>query len=394
MVKPTKIIIGVNYGDEGKGLATAHFALDAKKKNKKCLNVLFNGGPQRGHTVELKNGFHHIFHHFGAGSVYYADTYFDEPFMVNPVHFVREYYELGEKGIKPLCYICPNCRVITPYDEIINQVVELARDKNKHGSCGFGIWETQKRYEAGRGLYYGDLINSSNKELLSYLKNIRLNYLPTRFRSYGITRDMIPHEYSFIFDDQRCDGIDSHYIEDLRQMGTLCHIKEFGFLSDIYDYFIFEGAQGLALDADNESMKPYVTASNTGASYPLERIKIYPELYDNAEIIYVTRSYFTRHGAGPLKGECDKELIGDIEFDRTNASNLWQGTIRYAKFDQTDLEDRIKKDLEKLSNKDLYAEAHIMITHLNEVKLTIRMNKLFERAYLSRSFYPDEIFSS
>lgn len=59
-MKEVKVVIGANYGDEGKGLMTNYFARQADKKHKKCLNILFNGGAQRGHTVE--NGdFRHVF---------------------------------------------------------------------------------------------------------------------------------------------------------------------------------------------------------------------------------------------------------------------------------------------------------------------------------------------
>ena len=50
-----KVIIGASYGDEGKGLATDFFGAQGKEKNG-TINVLTNGGPQRGHTVELPDG--------------------------------------------------------------------------------------------------------------------------------------------------------------------------------------------------------------------------------------------------------------------------------------------------------------------------------------------------
>lgn len=54
-----KVIVGSNYGDEGKGMATHFFSNNAQKQL--CLNVLYNGGCQRGHTVELRNGKRHVF---------------------------------------------------------------------------------------------------------------------------------------------------------------------------------------------------------------------------------------------------------------------------------------------------------------------------------------------
>ena len=85
-----KIVIGSNYGDECKGLATHYFS-QCRDSGTRCLNVLFNGGSQRGHTVELKNEYRHIFHHFGSGTLSNADTYFDQNFILNPIVFVTEF---------------------------------------------------------------------------------------------------------------------------------------------------------------------------------------------------------------------------------------------------------------------------------------------------------------
>ena len=85
-----KVIIGASYGDEGKGLATDFFGAQGKEKNG-TINVLTNGGPQRGHTVELPDGRRHVFKHFGAATFRGAVTYFAEQFLVNPMEFLREY---------------------------------------------------------------------------------------------------------------------------------------------------------------------------------------------------------------------------------------------------------------------------------------------------------------
>ena len=59
-----KIIIGASYGDEGKGLAADYFG----SRGSDLINVLTNGGPQRGHTVEMPDGRRHVFKHFGAAA--------------------------------------------------------------------------------------------------------------------------------------------------------------------------------------------------------------------------------------------------------------------------------------------------------------------------------------
>ena len=81
------IVIGCSYGDEGKGLAAYR---TAERMNGRRLNILINGGAQRGHTVDLPDGRRHVFHHFGSGALSGADSYADEDFIVNPLLWARE----------------------------------------------------------------------------------------------------------------------------------------------------------------------------------------------------------------------------------------------------------------------------------------------------------------
>ena len=73
-MRDIKIVIGANYGDEGKGLMTDFFAADAAGKGMRSLVICSNGGSQRGHTVITPEGIRHVFHHFGSGSFAGADS--------------------------------------------------------------------------------------------------------------------------------------------------------------------------------------------------------------------------------------------------------------------------------------------------------------------------------
>ena len=64
-MKTVKIVIGANFGDEGKGLMTDYFA----SKNNNSIVVMHNGGAQRGHTVVTPEGIRHVFHHFPQGLI-------------------------------------------------------------------------------------------------------------------------------------------------------------------------------------------------------------------------------------------------------------------------------------------------------------------------------------
>ena len=186
-MKDIKIVIGANFGDEGKGLMTDYFS---QKPN--SIVVCSNGGAQRGHTVTTSDGIRHVFHHFGSGTFNHASTYLSEDFIVNPIIFKQEYDELMKLGYIPNVYINQNCMLTTPFDMMANQIIEENREKNKHGSCGLGIFETIKRYKAG----ITDVDN-----------HIREYYLEQFERENIILTD----EWSKIFLD---NGIFEHFLDD------------------------------------------------------------------------------------------------------------------------------------------------------------------------------------
>ena len=99
-MKKVKVVIGANFGDEGKGLMTDYFA----SKEDNAIVVLHNGGAQRGHTVITPEGYRHVFRHFGSGAYVGAATYITKEFIVNPILFRQEYEKLA-KHVAFLKYI-------------------------------------------------------------------------------------------------------------------------------------------------------------------------------------------------------------------------------------------------------------------------------------------------
>lgn len=386
-----KVVIGSNYGDECKGLATHYFSQQAKNNNELCLNVLYNGGCQRGHTVELKNGTRHIFHHLGSGTYDATHTYFDKDFMVNPMVFVKEINDLYSNRIEPVCFISPECRVTTPYDIFINQIVETSRDKNRHGSCGYGIWETQQRYETNEyNLTFSQLVSKTDNEIANYLSNIAHNYLPNRLKYYSITS--IPQEYRDLINSSE---LITHYMQDLRDMEKQIRQISFEDLYKWYQVIVFEGAQGLALDEDNTQNYPYVTASKTTSYVPIKRVK---NIDCNIELCYITRSYFTRHGNGVFPTECPKAEINAEIIDKTNVYNYYQQSIRYGKFDFGEFYSRVNTDIANSKQITNNLKTSIFITHLNYTNGDICGNcsiddltTKFDRAYMSSSRYSEDV---
>lgn len=354
-----KVVIGSNFGDEGKGLMTDYFCHQSTLRGEKCLVVLHNGGAQRGHTVVTPDGKRHVFQHFGSGTFVGADTYLSEKFILNPMIFRQEWEVLEKMGISPMVYVHPLCRVTTPYDMIANQIIESSRGSNKHGSCGIGIFETIKRYK-DRDLFAVWQLQSP--EFVSMMLKDTREYYQTKLGSKGIN---VTEEWRKIIDSI---GLTEHFANDLKFMFDHINLASW-YDMDGYEQIIFEGGQGLLLDQNNSEYFPHLTPSNTGIKNPLESITqisgIFPSLQiSDIEICYVTRTYLTRHGAGRLDGECDKAEINPNMQDLTNVPNPHQGTLRYGKMDVEALIERVENDFKPMRRYD--AKISLAITHTNE----------------------------
>ena len=378
------IIIGASYGDEGKGLATAAAARQTAAPR---LNVMINGGAQRGHTVDFPDGRRHVFHHFGSaaledGTVSCAD----EDYIVNPLLYTREREELvRDFGARPALLVSGRCRVSTPWDMMLGQIIEENRGKKRHGSCGCGIQETRLRYlHTGWALRWKEVVRLSRAEFLAYGRRIAEEYLPERLAALGMRAG---DEWEAAI---RSPEVAEAAWLDLRETAENTEIYEdWAALAAGYPVILFEAGQGLALDAENLEDFPYLTPSRTTSLASARRIAAL-EGETRTEIRYVTRSYLTRHGAGPLPTECPKEAINPAMTDRTNVPNPHQERLRYGWFDGPRILRRIRKDLAETRAVLPAAEASAVITHLNETGGALKGNmdlatftEPFRRVYLS-----------
>lgn len=357
--KDIKIVIGANFGDEGKGLMTDYFAKKAVEQSRKCLVVCHNGGSQKGHTVKLKDGIRHVFHHFGSGTFQGADTYLARTFILNPIIFRKEYEELQSLGFTPVCYVNKDSYITTPFDMLMNQIVEEERGAGKHGSCGYGIFETLKRHEQNNfstnlGKFW---FSKDDSCILKELVHIKNDYLDNRLEELGCTT----YKTNELYEISQSTDMLHNWLDDFQFMKKHTVLVEDEILNH-YDSIVFEGAQGLLLDQNNIEYMPHLTPSNTGCLNPLDMLKEMKDI--DVEICYVTRSYLTRHGAGRFDKECEKKEINSSMFDETNVTNPFQDTLRYGKINQYTFIDRIANDYKTLPF--CRPQISIAITHLNE----------------------------
>lgn len=399
MSKPKiKVVIGANYGDEGKGLATDYFTQKAKGP---VLNVLYNGGPQRGHTVEHRNGLRHIFHHFGSGFFSGASTYFDENFLVDPIKFNIEHCELldqakyftdmtEEEAIEnSICFCHPNCRVITPWDAMANQILQKGNN-----TCGCGIWQTIQRYSnAPFATTFKGMSDMDDPELNQYLRSISWYMLYQIAKTYDGSPmaqiNKLLGEYKDVwFNDQ----LYTNFIYDIRQMASRVIFTSFRDITEGVDTIIFEGGQGLAIGEQNgASLCHESTPSNTGSLIP---ISLCDGISDDAEICYVTRTYVTRHGDGYLEQECSKTDLFLKDIDITNQSNKFQGDLRYGHFNSEIVYGRINQDYGSTRQTVQFdIDKTIMVTHYNpKLYILERIDSTkFDDCYISASPYSEEV---
>lgn len=389
MKREAYAVIGSNYGDEGKGLMTDKFCEKLiEDGHKEVLNIRFNGGIQAGHTVVRGNN-RHVFNIIGSGSLLNkkgdikVHTYYAKECILNTV--IDEYNAFEkEGGVLGSIYANSECRLTTIYDIKINRAREEKRDKERHGSCGMGIFETIKR-DRVVAFRVKDLYNGK-EHVEEILKKIRDFYIEEAAKSeLKLNEDDLTEE----FITKETNNILNYF------KARLIRIDNESSLLNGFSGLVFEGAQGLLLDMDRMEYFPHLTPSNTGMKNVVECVNNC-ELED-LHVCYVTRSYDTRHGAGPMICEVEKDDLGPDVEDKTNVFNDYQRNFRYGRLDFDFVLRNIRRDFEFCNNIKVNTNVfiEIAITHLDQTNgylrcvgndLNVRkLNKLsdFDKVYIS-----------
>lgn len=330
------IVVGLGFGDEGKG-TTVDFLC---RKFNSDLVVRFNGGSQAAHNVVTPDGTHHTFSQFGAGTFHGAKTVMSKHTLVNPMLMDLESLKLRKCGIvNPYrnMFVDENALVITPFHKAANQLFEMARSVEKHGSCGQGIGETvyDSLYNPKEAIRVKDLTNETVLHEKLHLCRARLE---RRLKENGVTN----------FDE---DGYGSPFrLKSLsflmNWLGTFpnrANIVTSNHVSELIrncSYPIFEGAQGILLDEDY-GFHPYTTWSKTTSENAISLLT--DALWQRPkEVIGVTRIYSTRHGAGPFP-TASKYLSRCLKEDY-NRRNRWQDSFKTGWLDMNLLQYALEAD--------------------------------------------------
>lgn len=312
-MKRAVIVQGLGFGDEGKG-ATVDFLTRELAAD---LVIRYCGGSQAGHNVVLPDGRRHAFAQFGAGALAGAATYLGEQMIINLPAMHKEAQHLQEMtGEDPFLKLLvhPRALVSTVYHQQLNHLRELSRGASRHGSCGHGIGETRNYWiKYGHdALFAADL--NDRETLVGKLELLRQ-------RALLEAQDLVEHIASE--DRWRLNIFMEPVLELAATLQQMAKPLAMNAAVPAFTTAIFEGAQGVLLD-EWRGFHPHTTWSTVTLHHALAMIRqIHVE---EGCTLGVTRTYMTRHGAGPLptwSPELDARLA-----DSGNPTNAWQGTIR------------------------------------------------------------------
>ena len=290
----TTVVLGAQWGDEGKGKVTDFFASSAD------FVVRFQGGNNAGHTIVV--GDEKLALSLTPSGVLYPNCI---PVIgsgcVIDLGFLKEELEmLNERNVNTeKLAISPNAHVVMPYHKLLDELIEESLGENKIGTTKKGIGPCYADKIQRRGIRVQDLLNQDlfEKKVKANIKETNLT-LTKIYNKPPLVAEEIINEFKSYTD-----------------MVTN-HITDTSLLIDkaIKDgkSILFEGAQGTLLDIDHGTY-PFVTSSNTSSGNAAIGSGVGPKNIDR--IVGVTKAYISRVGSGPFVTE-QKNEIGDYLIEK------------------------------------------------------------------------------
>lgn len=290
----TTVVLGAQWGDEGKGKVTDFFASTAD------FVVRFQGGNNAGHTIVV--GDDKIALSLTPSGVLYPDcTPIIGSGCVVDLGFLKEELKmLNKKNINTdKLVISPNAHVIMPYHKLLDELIEESLGENKIGTTKKGIGPCYADKIQRKGIRIQDLLDKTNLEI-KIRKNVDdVNLTLTKiYNQPPVIADEIIDEFSAYK-----DIVTSHVADTSLLIANAMKNKK---------TILFEGAQGTLLDIDHGTY-PFVTSSNTSSGNAAIGSGIGPKNLD--KIVGVTKAYISRVGSGPFITE-QKNEIGDYLIEK------------------------------------------------------------------------------
>jgi|JI10StandDraft_1071094.scaffolds.fasta_scaffold22602_8 adenylosuccinate synthase len=280
------VILGLQWGDEGKGKIVDFFAKDYD------VVARFQGGPNAGHTLYV-NDKKVVLHQIPSG-VFRPGiiNLIGNGVVLDPVTLKRECDTVASFGIdlKKNLFIAERTHLILPTHRALDKAAELSKGTQKIGSTLKGIGPTYMDKTGRNGLRVGDLLD----------KNFTTSYIKLRLKhqrlldNYNFQEDITAWEEEFF-----------EALEFLKELNIVN--GEYFINKQIKEgkKILAEGAQGSMLDIDFGTF-PFVTSSSTISAGVCSGLGVAPQHI--RDVIGVTKAYCTRVGGGPFPTELDNEM--------------------------------------------------------------------------------------
>ncbi len=282
---PAVVVLGTQWGDEGKGKITDFLAKEAK------IIARYQGGNNAGHTIVIEDKKYAL--HLIPSGVFYSDKLcvMGNGMVIDPKVLVKEINYLNKEGFSAKnLRISNRAHVVLPYHNLLDKLQEEARGDQAIGTTIKGIGPAYTDKAVRSGIRICDLIEEDT--FAEKLKNqvIEKNEVITKIYNAE------PLNYQDIYEEYaELAKVIAPYVIDSSAL-----LNEY---LEVGNRVLFEGAQGAMLDYDHGTY-PYVTSSNpigycTGAGVGPKYFK---------EVIGVAKAYTSRVGSGSFP----TELVDDI----------------------------------------------------------------------------------
>lgn len=279
------VILGLQWGDEGKGKIVDYFAKDYD------VVARFQGGPNAGHTLYVEDK-KVVLHQIPSG-VFQKNklNLIGNGVVLDPVTLKRECDTVAGFGVdlKKNLFIAERTHLILPTHRALDKAAELSKGNQKIGSTLKGIAPAYMDKTGRNGLRVGDLLD----------KNFTTAYIKLRLKHQKLLDN-----YSFAED---ITAWEEEFFEALEFLKQLNIVNGEYFINEQLragKKVLAEGAQGSMLDIDFGTF-PFVTSSNTVTAGVCSGLGVAPQKI--RDVIGVTKAYCTRVGSGPFPTELENE---------------------------------------------------------------------------------------
>ena len=282
-----EVVVGAQWGDEGKGKVIDFYAAEAD------VVVRFNGGNNAGHTI-MFGDLEFKFHLLPSGIVRKNVTaVMGNGMVIDPDVLLKEIAYLRSKGVSSFkLLISERAQVIMPYHPVVDGLEETLKGGLKAGTTGRGIGPAYSDKVARFGITMGDLLD---EKLLAQKLGAAVAARQRLMAAYGRNEEL--QFQKMLKDHLKMGGQLKKYITNVSSFLNTA-IRE-------GKNILFEGAQGTLLDPDHGTY-PYVTSSNAVAGAAAVGSGIGPRAID--WVIGVSKAYTTRVGEGPFPTELRDDI--------------------------------------------------------------------------------------